>query len=106
MNTLGVSIRFQLNNNTTNQCTPEHGSYACILRTTTADGIIDEFGGDVEVSRNIGAGMISHWKAHVTYGWHITIVLMACINLAESCAFGRVQHVRDAHQPQKRFILC
>lgn len=89
-----------------NQSILGQASFGWMLRTTTADGIIDEFGGDVEVSRDIGAGMISHWKAHVTYSWHITIILMTCINLTESGAFGRIQHMRDAHQPQKRFILC
>lgn len=114
----------------------------CKLRTTTRDGIIDEFGGDVKISRNIGAGMISHWKAHVStysikvrgrkekmlslvsmrshfksrqlkwaafllpYGWHISIILMAGINLTESGAFGRIQHMCNAHQSQKCFILC
>lgn len=74
--------------------------------TSAIDTILNEFRCDIKVSRNIGARMISHGKAHVANIWHVSVVAMTCINLAIPWTLRRIQNMRNAHQSQKSFIFC
>lgn len=66
-------------------------------RTSGTDGVVNEFCRYVEVTWNVCARVIGQWEAHVANLRTIAIISMACVDLAEPCAFGRVQYVRYAN---------
>lgn len=74
------------------------------IHTATVDSILNKLGGNIKVPGNVCAWLIGHWKAHVSYVWHITIVYVTGIYLAVSGSFGGVQYVRNAHESQECLV--